>query len=190
MEREKEAEIRAEAILTNFMEKDEVRTQNDIINNLDKAVVSGFVHQLKDDVLSFHHICTSDIETIPKLKCSLLISSDLSFSAFSHGSPLKRRSLSKLYEVANGGKIESMTALSNVLAALKAIVSDDDRECEIPSTQLLEETIDLLQKYMNLPDVNEKSMKLLLFIIDQLRLIIANDHGKRYSSDTYITCFT
>ena len=81
-----------------------------------------------------------------------------------------------------------MTALSNVLAILKALINSD--ECDTSSLQLLKESIDLLKKFMELPEVDDKSTALLVFITDQLSLIQSNDHGKRYSANTFITCFS
>ena len=188
MEREKKMEIREEARFADFLEEDRVRTLTDIMNKLDRSMVTGFIHQCVENILSFHCISTTNQDSSPELKCSLLISSDLSFSAFSNGKALKYRLFSKLIEAANGNKITSMTALSNVLAALKALTNSD--ECDTSSLQLLKESINLLKKFMELPDVDDKSTALLLFITDQLSLIQSNDHGKRYSANTFITCFS
>ena len=85
MEREKKMEIREEARFADFLEEDRVRTLTDIMNKLDRSMVTGFIHQCVENILSFHCISTTNQDSSPELKCSLLISSDLSFSAFSNG---------------------------------------------------------------------------------------------------------
>ena len=185
-ERDQRIENHQQDLLDQFSKDDSVTTQEYILSKLHKNKVSGFIHELKDELLSFHYISVGSSQKAPEIICSLVIDSSMKFFAFVKRQPVKSCDLKKLLQVTDFKIVSNMTSLSNMLAALKAIAFSNE-EKEEPVIVLQDDITDLISKLISV--VDDRHVHLLRFIIDQLSLIGKSAFARRYSSNIIITSF-
>ena len=147
-----------------FLKQDIIGSFESLKTKLHEIMLpSGFIYDAQETSIHFYYIKHSENFSVsPKLLASVVISQDLSINAFLLSAKVPQSTFKNFL---SENAVKSVTAVSNILAQLKALAENDS------SASLHEALVDIaiytLQQYSNrnIEKVDESKQSLITFLI-------------------------
>ena len=141
--------------------------------------IAHLLYKIEDTQVTFYDIESDVLSSMPVVKFSLVIFSDLTFKIWHKGKVI---SYDKLSNIIKGKKITLIDDIVNIMAYLSGL--NNPHPLDITSeVNVCVQILQSLEEY-----VDGSTRPKLQFIVEQLQLAFMNINHRRYSADLLSTC--